>query len=82
MTEPRNDYESIKSLMDILLNRLLNDKEFRQSFLANPIKEAEKLDIKLNPLAIRMLKNFRCPSVSTSIANFDERLVLCSSAPD
>lgn len=81
MTKPRNDYKRIKPLIDVLLDRLLNDKEFRQAFFINPENEAKKLDIKLDPLILKKLKNFQCPTTSTNVANFDERLVLCSSAP-
>ena len=81
MTKLRNDYETIKPLMNVLLDRLLNDREFRQAFFANPECEAKKLDIKLDPLMLRELKSFQYPTISNGVANFDERLVLCSSAP-
>lgn len=81
MSESKGNSNLLRPLMDVLLDRLLNDKEFRRSFFTNPRVGAEKLGVDFDQGTISLLQNFECPPVSDDIAKFNERLVLCSSAP-
>lgn len=79
MTKIQDGYENIEQLMDVLIDRLLNEREFRQAFFANPEKEAKKFKVHLDPQILKKLRSYQCPSITKGVANFDERLVLCSS---
>lgn len=67
---------------DVLLDCLLSDRKFRKVFLKNPLMGIEKLGIKLEPNMVASLRNFHCPPLCRDVAKFNEKLVLCSSAPD
>ena len=81
MSESKGNNNSLRLLMDVLLDRLLDDKELRRSFFADPLVGAEKLGVSLDSEAISLLRNFQCPLVSSNVAKFNEKLVLCSSSP-
>jgi hypothetical protein len=82
VSHSKNTRNLLDPILDVLLNRLLHDKNFRKKFFESPPSAVEKLGIKLEPETIAFLRNFRRSQVSKDIAIFDEKLVLCSAAPD
>ncbi len=81
MSESQINFNNIETFINNHLDHLLNDKEFRQSFFNDPKKFLKNPDVNMPPEIISILQKFRCPQISDNVTSFNDKLVLCSSAP-
>jgi len=69
-----------KDQFDLILDHLLTDAEFRKMFFSNPLDALRKMGISLTPEESIALNNAIKTNISEKIAEFNEKLVLCSSS--
>lgn len=82
MANSKKSCRSAECTTDSVLSRLLDNKRFRKAFFKNKPADVEKLGVALDQETRSFLEKRVCPQISKDIAKFDEKLVLCSSAPD
>lgn len=82
MSNSKKRHNSTECISDAILGRLLDDKQFRKTFFKNRQSDIERFGVTLDQETRAFLEKRVCPQVSKDVARFDEKLVLCSSAPD
>jgi hypothetical protein len=67
-------------MLVIIEERLISDREFRKAFFNNPVRCLKDACIEPTSEIVKFLKNFDWPEIDRNVANFNEKLVLCSSS--
>ena len=73
--------ENIKPLVDILLNHMLNNRQFRREFLKDPVACSKKHGYRMGSQVFEILKDYDYYEINDKVTFFNDKLVLCSSAP-
>jgi hypothetical protein len=72
--------DRFETILDLIEEKLLNDRAFRKAFFDDSVTSLENLGIKQTPEIAEFIKDLEWPLVEIDVANFDEKLVLCSSS--
>lgn len=80
MSECRTIQSLSESKFGLLLDKLLNDQEFREAFFADPRDAIKGFGISLTKGEIARLMNLKWAKNNENMVAFNEKLVLCSSS--
>ncbi len=80
MLKPETTMNELEPVLNLLEERLINDRMFRKTFFNNPAESINNIGIKPSPALVKFLTDFDWPEIATDVEKFNEKLVLCSSS--